>query len=117
MSSVSPLLLALPVLVAWSYSSEQQPGSEQNERYVYGLLAVSAAIATLGRLLGLRPLQRLTRALDAYALSAWAGLRQRRELRTPLWLTALFVFSLPLERLLQRLCGYQLQQQLFVAEA
>lgn len=106
----APLLLVLPAFAAWSYCSEQQPGSEQNQRYVWLLLVVAAALSLLR-------LRALPERLEARAFDAAAGLRQRRELFVPLWLSALLVCSLPIERVLQRLLGYQLQQQLFVSQA
>lgn len=102
--------LAVLGLGLWSYSSEQQPGSDQNRRYAYALLILSALIRLLGQLLRVNVIGALTLTLDVYALATLAGLRQRRRAVSPLWLSLLFAFSLPLERVVQRLVGFGLQQ-------
>lgn len=102
--------LAVLALALWSYSSERQPGSEQNRRYAYVLLALSACVRLFGQLLRVNVIGALTLALDAYALATVAGLDQRRRAVSPFWLSVLFAFSLPLERAAQRVVGYGLQQ-------
>lgn len=101
---------AVAALALWSWCSEQQPGTEQNRRYAYGLLALSAVVRLVGQLLRVNVVAALTLAIDVYALATLAGLRQRRRAVSPLWLSVLFAFSLPLERVAQRLVGYGLQQ-------
>lgn len=101
---------AVLALFAWSYSSEQLPGSESNRRYAFALLALSALVRLAGQVLRVNVLGALTLALDVYALATLAGLRQRRRAVSPFWLALLFAFSLPLERIVQRLLGYGLQQ-------
>jgi exosortase len=102
--------LAVAALALWSWCSEQQPGTEPNRRYAFALLAFSAAVRLVGQLLRVNLIAALTLAIDVYALATLAGLRQRRRAVSPLWLSVLFAFSLPLERAAQRLVGYGLQQ-------
>jgi exosortase/archaeosortase family protein len=102
--------LAVLALGLWSYSSEQRPGSDQNRRYAYALLTLSALVRLVGQVLRVNVIGALTLAVDVYALATLAGLRQRQRAVSPLWLSLLFAFSLPLERVVQRLIGFGLQQ-------
>ncbi len=102
--------LAVLALGLWSYSSEQRPGSDQNRRYAYALLTISALVRLVGQVLRVNVIGALTLAVDVYALATLAGLRQRERAVSPLWLSLLFAFSLPLERVVQRLIGFGLQQ-------
>ncbi|MGB1561840.1 MAG: exosortase T [Sinimarinibacterium flocculans] len=102
--------LAVAALFLWSWASEQQPGSAQNRRYAFALLAVSALVRLVGQVLRVNVIGALTLALDVYALATLAGLRTRERAVSPFWLSLLFAFSLPLERVVQRLAGYGLQQ-------
>ncbi|MFP5305486.1 MAG: archaeosortase/exosortase family protein [Gammaproteobacteria bacterium] len=102
--------LAVALLALWSWTSEQQPGSDSNRRYAYALLALSALVSLVGQLLRVNVVGALTLALDVYALGTLAGLHARRRAVSPLWLSVLFALALPLERVLQRLAGYALQQ-------
>ena len=102
--------LAVLALAAWSFTSEQLPGSEPNRRHAYALLALSALVRMAGQLLRVNELGALTLSVDVYALGTLAGLHQRRRAVGPFWLALLFAFSLPLERVVQRIAGYALQQ-------
>ncbi|MGH8444472.1 MAG: exosortase T [Solimonas sp.] len=104
------LALAVSALAAWSYTSEELPGTGLNQRYAWVLLAASAAVRFAGQLLRVNVIGALTLAVDVYALATLAGLHQRRRAVSPFWLAVLFAFSLPLERVVQRLAGYALQQ-------
>lgn len=101
---------AVVVLLAlWSFTSPLRYGAPDSGRAI-GLLAVSAGVRAAGQLLGVNVLAALTLAVDVYALASIAGLSQRRRAVSPFWLSALFMLSLPLERVLQRAVGYGLQQ-------
>lgn len=102
--------LAVVALFLWSWASEQQPGSEQNRRYAFALLAFSALVRLAGQLLRVNVIGALTLAIDVYALATLAGLRTRQRAVSPFWLSILFAGALPLERIAQRLVGYGLQQ-------
>lgn len=102
--------LAVLALGAWSYTSEQLPDSEASQRRAYALLALSALVRMAGQVLRINVLGALTLSLDVYALASLAGLHQRKRAVQPFWLALLFAFSLPLERVVQRIIGYGLQQ-------
>lgn len=97
-------------LAAWSYTSTLLPEAPGSQRYAYGLLLASAVVRLAGQLLRVNVIGAVTLALDVYALSIIAGLPSRRRPLSPGWLAVLFALSLPLERIVQRLLGYGLQQ-------
>jgi exosortase/archaeosortase family protein len=101
--------LAVAALAAWSGSSALRR-EVPDARRALGLLVAAAAVRAAGQLLRVNVLGALTLAVDVYALATLAGLAHRRRALSPGWLAALFALSLPLERALQRVLGYGLQQ-------
>jgi exosortase/archaeosortase family protein len=101
--------LAVALLAAWSGASALRR-EVPDARRALGLLIAAAAVRAAGQLLRVNVLGALTLAVDVYALATLAGLAHRRRAVSPGWLAALFALSLPLERVLQRVLGYGLQQ-------
>lgn len=103
--------LAAAALALWSGLSarRRELGGPASSRALW-LLAGAAAVRAAGQLLRVHVLGAMTLAVDVYALATLAGLGQRRRAVSPGWLAALFALSLPLERVLQRVLGYGLQQ-------
>src|SRR5581483_7362721 len=104
------IALTVVALAAWSWTSALVPEATGSQRYAYGLLVASAGVRVVGQLLRVNVLGATTLALDVYALSIIAGLDRRERALSPGWLAVLFAMSLPLERAVQRLLGYGLQQ-------
>jgi len=103
-------------LFVWSVSSPlvckahgKAPGSSSRVVPLYLLLA-SFAIRLASQLLAINLLGALMLALDVFACGLLARLSERRRSVSPLLLSALFCFALPLEPLLQRSLGFALQQ-------
>ena len=101
--------LAVAALALWSFSSALRREPPDTTRALW-LLVIAASVRAAGQLLRVNVLGALTLALDVFALATLAGLAHRRRAVSPGWLAALFALSLPLERALQRVLGYGLQQ-------
>ena len=93
-------------------ASLASPGNASGEppRLAIVLLGATALIRLAGSVLAVNTVGALALVVDVYALGLWAGLHRRRWAISPGWLALLFAFSLPLERVLQRLLGFPLQQ-------
>ncbi|ANY78210.1 hypothetical protein BB934_08165 [Microvirga ossetica] len=100
--------LGVAALSLWSLSSPRV-ARHQPHRAVVLCLGGTALVRLASEALGINVLGAMTLAVDVGALAAWAGLSQRRRAVSPLWLGMLFLFALPVERILQRTVGYLLQ--------
>lgn len=96
-------------LLLWSLSSPRRSEAVLPSRYAYAILFASAGVRLCGQLLRVNVLSALTLAVDVYALATLAGTDRRERSLSPAWLSLLFVLSLPLERVVQRVLGYALQ--------
>ena len=104
------LVVALVLgLAVWSVSSPLCVAPTR-QRLAWGLLIATALVRLAGQVLAINTLSALTLALDVYALGLLLGLAQRQRAVAPAWLALLFLCSLPLERIAQRVIGYGLQQ-------
>lgn len=101
-------VLAIAGLVARSLLSGPPTGARPLSP-VIGLLVLAAAIRLVGQVLAINIASALALAVDVYALAALLRLRDRPFALSPLWMAVLFVFSLPVETVLQRALGYPLQ--------
>ena len=81
-----------------------------NKRTAFLLLLSSAVIRLIGQMLAINVIGALTLVVDVYALSKLLDLDKRTRAISPFWLATCFAFSLPLERMVQRVLGYGLQQ-------
>lgn len=98
-------------LFLWSATSSRvTPPSAKSRRVALGLLLATALIRLLGRLLAVNVIGAVALVVDVYALGLYAGLDRRARALAPGWLAVAFAFSLPLERMLQRVVGYSLQR-------
>ncbi|MFP4599269.1 MAG: exosortase T [Persicimonas sp.] len=95
-------------LFAWSATSAHT-GAEASTRHAWWLLLATALIRLAGQMLAINVLGALALAIDVYALGVLCGLKYRKRAISPFWLSVLFAFSLPVERIFQRLVGYGLQ--------
>lgn len=78
--------------------------------HIYYLVLATALIRLSAQLLDINVLGALLLAVDVFALARIAGLDARARAISPLWLAFLFCFSLPVEPIVQRLIGYDLQR-------
>ncbi|MGF1526510.1 MAG: exosortase T [Candidatus Competibacterales bacterium] len=76
----------------------------------WGWLALAVALRGLGQGLGVNTLAAGTLIIDLYVLALATGVDRRPLALAPGFLALLFALSLPLERILQRLVGFGLQQ-------
>ncbi len=82
----------------------------QERQTAVALLLATAGLRAAGEALAIHVVGALALVVDAYALALLLGIKQRALPLSPLWMSVLFALSLPLERLLQRMGGYGLQQ-------
>ena len=103
------LAFALVVaLFAWSVSSARVHYGPTNPLPLI-LLAASALVRLVAQITDVNVVAALVLAVDVYALAMLCRLHERERPIAPVWLAFLFLFSLPLGPILQRLCGYALQ--------
>ena len=104
-------LVALALFV-WSVSSPlpARPETRPNERHAAALLGLTAAIRVLAHVLAIDTLGALVLVVDVYAVARLSGTDRRARAVSPFWLAVAFAFALPVERLIQRVIGYGLQQ-------
>jgi len=99
-------------LFGWSFTSPVRPGTDDrsNGLRMILLLALTAGLRLAAQILDINVLGAVLLAVDVYALAHLARLPARRRACAPLWLAAVFAFSLPIEPILQRVFGFALQQ-------
>ncbi len=98
------------MLLLWSTASPlRTPGVSQRYNGFY-LLALTAIVRLLGQWLGINTIGAAALAVDIYAIGLLLGLDRRARPLSPGWLAVLFMFALPIERILQRGFGFLLQQ-------
>ncbi|MBM7069216.1 exosortase T [Actibacterium sp. 188UL27-1] len=100
-------LIGIVGLVAWSVLSG--PSRTKSGAPVLILLALAAGIRLLGQVLAINTLGALALIVDIYAIARLLGVADRPFALSPLWLAVLFLFTLPVEVIAQRLIGYPLQ--------
>jgi len=76
---------------------------------VLWLLVLAAALRLIGQVLAINLLSAFALAVDIFALVSLFGLASRPFALSPFWLAILFLFSLPVEMLVQRVLGFPLQ--------
>jgi len=101
--------LVVLMLFAWSISSPRVVAGSQ-QRVALLLLAASAIVRLTSQLLGINFIGAITLTCDVYALALLLGTHCRSRALAPGWLALLFFMSLPLERVIQRVLGFALQQ-------
>ncbi len=73
------------------------------------LLVGTACIRAMGQIFAINVLGAVALAVDVYAIALLLDLNHRKNALSAGWLAVLFAFSLPIERILQRLIGFGLQ--------
>lgn len=99
-------------LFAWSWSSPRAADDREAvfaSRPALALLLLTSAVRAAGQVLAVNIVAAASLVLDVYALGVMAGLVRRSRPVSPGWLACVFVFALPLERVLQRCVGHGLQ--------
>ena len=107
----SGFYMFLPVLglFIWSFSSKRLSGDNVNPELPLFLLLITALIRLAGQFFAVNIIGAMTLVIDIYAIARLAGLDKRVRSISPFWLSVAFSFSLPLERMAQRIFGYGLQ--------
>ncbi|TAN68019.1 MAG: exosortase T [Methylobacter sp.] len=96
-------------LFVWSARSQKQAVTDNSHKKAVILLLITASIRGIGQVFAVNVLGALALAIDVYAFGLLAGLNDRKNPLSAGWLAILFAFSLPLERMLQRIIGFGLQ--------
>ena len=97
------------VVVLLAVRSVLSGPSTGSPRGALALLAVAITLRLFARLLQIEVIGALVLAIDVLALARLLGLGSRPRSVNPLWLAALFCFSLPIEALVVRLLGWPLR--------
>lgn len=93
----------------WSVTSPKQDSQRADHSFPFLLLFTSALIRAIGQVMAVNMIGAVTLIIDVYALGRILGFDQRIRAVSPFWLSILFAFSLPIERVLQRILGYGFQ--------
>lgn len=101
------VFLGILGVFGWSFLSPVQ-GDMRHER-AWTWLGISALIRALGNLLAVNVLSALMLCVDVFAVAKIARLDHRQRAVSPMWLAFAFAFSLPIERMVQRVLGHGLQ--------
>ncbi len=102
--------LAVLFLAGSSLRTPLQTARAQLMMPTYVLLTLTAFLRLASQLLDVDVVGALLLAVDVYALARLARLDERAFAVSPLWLAVLFCFSLPVEPMVQRVIGFDLQQ-------
>ena len=98
-------------LFFWSASSPLLSEAEnQHKQVAIALLVVSALVRLASQMLAINTIGALCLVVDVFALAILLRLPGRARPLSAVWLAGVFMFSLPLERIMQRTIGYGLQQ-------
>jgi exosortase/archaeosortase family protein len=101
---------AVALLFVWSVSSPIVSETAHSAKLALSILASSTLFRMASQLFAVNALGGLTLVADVYALGLLLRIEQRQRALSPGMLAAMFAFSLPLERIVQRSIGYPLQQ-------
>lgn len=100
--------VAVVGLFVWSASS---PRADARRSAVPALLfALTALVRIAGHVLAVNVIGALALVIDVFAIGLLCGVHRRARAISPFWLAALFGMALPLERIIQRVVGFGLQQ-------
>ncbi len=104
-------LIALSGLLLWSLISPvvATGAGDRHRRGAVGLLVVSAMIRLAGQVLAVNVVGGVALGLDVFALAVLLRTGESARPVSALWLAVLFLFTLPVERIFQRIAGYPLQ--------
>ena len=102
--------IATAVLLFWSASSALISQKPARTKLAIALLVCTAVLRLLGQILAINTLGALALVVDVYAIALLFRVKQREHTLSAGWLALLFAFSLPVERIIQRIAGYGLQE-------
>lgn len=102
-------IYALAVLLLAALSLSSGPAGTGRPHVVYGLLVSAAFLRFLSQTLAINIIGGVALAVDVLALALLLGLDRRPRALSPVWLSVLFLFSLPLQQVLERVAGFPLQ--------
>lgn len=102
--------IAVLGLVIWSLSSPIQHAVRRFHSYAVALLILAAVMRLASQVLAINVLGGIALAADIYAVLTLLNLPARKRAISPLWVSVLFLFTLPVERIVQRLLGYPMQE-------
>ncbi|WP_428669483.1 exosortase T [Roseibium sp.] len=103
-------LFAIAALLVWSLTSSAERSSCHSSTLAVLLLATSALMRLAAQVLAVNVIGGVALALDVFALATLLRTGERKRPVSPFWLSVLFLFTLPVERIVQRLLGYPLQE-------
>ncbi|KZL18645.1 Transmembrane exosortase [Pseudovibrio axinellae] len=109
-SSGAIYLFVIGGLLLWSLSSPIERDTGNHRQTVVLLLVASAFIRLISQVFAINVVGGLALAIDVFAIATLLRVGERQRALSPLWLSVLFLFSLPIERIVQRLLGYPLQE-------
>jgi len=102
--------IATALLLLWSASSALTSQRSAKTQLAIALLVCTAVLRLLGQVLAINTLGALALVVDVYAIALLLRVKQREHSISAGWLALLFAFSLPVERIIQRIAGYGLQE-------
>lgn len=97
-------------LIAWSASSKNCNPSKPVTSSTVTLLILSAFLRLASQIMAINILGGIALALDVFAITNLFKLSSRVRSVSAFWISVLFLFSLPFERIVQRLLGYPMQE-------
>ncbi len=97
-------------LVLWSVTSPRTDTESRAHVSVVLILLVAAGLRLVSQVAAINIVGGMALALDVFALLTWFGLGARKRALLPFWMAVLFLFTLPFERVAQRVLGYPMQE-------
>lgn len=103
-------LFGVIILILWSATSKKCEGTDASKTNALMLLICAAMLRLFSQVTAINIIGGMALALDVFALLTWFGLAHRERAISPFWVSILFLFTLPFERIVQRVLGYPLQE-------
>lgn len=97
-------------LIGWSLSSPAPAPQPRQHRRALRLLVAAAGLRLASQLGAINVIGGVALSLDLFALLTVLGTGRRARPVSPFWLSVLFLFTLPVERIVQRVVGYPMQE-------
>ena len=109
-SSGAVYLVVLAAVVLWSLTSARTGTERPSHGLALILLFVAAVLRLVSQLAAVNIVGGAALALDVFALLTCLDVARRVRPVSPFWVSALFLFTLPFERIAQRIVGYPMQE-------
>lgn len=103
------IFLFVVAILGWSLNSSSHSSNNSNHNKAKIIFVFSTIARFLSQVLSINILGGIALVFDFYAICCFLNIANRKNFASPFWLTALFLFSLPLERVFQRIIGYGMQ--------